>query len=220
MLQENMPQYLEFVQSHHPLIALMAVGMGCVFLTNGWKLFKILIAADAALLGMLIGATIGERLNRPHMDIILGVGAALIFAALVWPLMKWTVCFLGALSGAAIGYALWESLASAAGNYGLASHAWAGALLGFVTMALLAFIIFRSVAVIVTSLQGAWLVVSGVLCLLLAIDDLHAGLMIRLQESPIIIPALMLVPGILGVIYQESKFLGLMAKKKKAMAKG
>jgi hypothetical protein len=220
-LDEYLRLYLEFLQEQHPLLALVMIGIGGLFLTHGWKLFKILIAADAVLLGLLIGNIVGIHLNRPHMDIILGIGFGIVFAALVWPLMKWAVCLMGALFGAVVGLVLWRCAAQAAGYHALAEHAWAGGLIGLITMALLAFIIFRTVAVVVTSLQGAWLLVSGIGVLVLAIDGLRENVLARLNENPILIPVLTLIPGILGIIYQESKFLSLMAKKRQAaMAKG
>jgi len=220
-VEENLRLYLDFLQIQHPLIALAMIGVGCLFLTHGWKLFKILIAADAVALGLLCGSIVGEHLSRPNMDIILGVGFGLIFAALVWPLMKWAVCAMGALFGAGVGFVLWSYATHASGYYSLGQHAWVGAVIGLITMALLAFIIFRTVAVVVTSLQGAWLLASGIGVLALAIDGLRENLRARLDENLLLVPVLVLIPGILGIIFQESKFLTVQAKKRKAaMAKG
>lgn len=215
-MDEYLRLYLDFLQLQHPLIALAMIFIGGLFLTYGWKLFKILIAADAVVLGIVCGHIVGAQLNRPNMDIIMGISFGLIFAALVWPLMKWAVCIMGALFGAAVGYVLWRCTAQAVGYYALADHAWAGAVIGLITMALLAFIIFRTVAVMVTSLQGAWLLVSGIGALALAIDGLRENLLTRLYDNPLLVPIFTLIPGVLGIIFQESKFLSLQAKKRKA----
>ena len=98
----------------------------------------------------------------------------------------------------------------------MAQHAWAGALIGLVSMSLLAFIIFRTSVIIVMSMQGAAMVVSGMFALMFRIEGLRIPVQERLIDNVFFLPVTILIPGVLGIIYQESKFIKFQTRKRKA----
>jgi len=218
--EDYMQSYFDFLYGLSPITAVGMVAVSCIFLTQGWKWYKILITVDALILGISLGADLGARLERPYMDVFVGIGGGLVFAALAWPLMKGAVCIMGAITGAAIGYVLWRYAAHACGYLTLAERAWAGGVIGMVTMGLLTFIIFRTTVIIVLALQGAALLVSGVCALMFRVEGLQMPLLDRMHENIFLLPLMVLVPGLLGIIFQENQFLQVCAKKRKAAMKG
>ena len=205
-----------FLQGLHPIAAAGLIAVGCVFLLQGWKMFKILVAVDALALGIVLGASIGARMERANMDVWLGIAGGIVLAGLVWPLMKGAVSLLGALGGACVGHVLWRYAATAGGYQTLAQHAWVGALVGLIAMGLLAFVLFRTSVIVAMALQGAALAVSGICALMFRIESPQLPLLERMAENVFLLPLMVLVPGILGIIFQETRFLQAQSKKRKA----
>ena len=216
MPEQQIQRYIDFLQGLRPITAAALIALGAVFMGMGWKSFKILVTADALALGIILGSTIGARINRPNMDVFLGIGGGLIFAALAWPLMKGAVSLLAALAGAFVGYFLWRYAAHTGGYHAMADHAWAGALIGLVSMSLLAFIIFRTSVIIVMAMQGAAMLVSGTFALMFRIEGMRLPVQERLTDNVFFLPVAGLVAGILAIIYQESKFIKFQTRKRKA----
>lgn len=212
-------EYLPFLRSVHPLAALMLIGLGGLCMVQGWKVFKILIALNAAAVGLVVGATVADWLEQPNMQVFLGIGGALVLAALSWPLMKGAVGLMGALIGGYIGFVGWRYAAHSTGYVALIDHAWAGALIGLITLALLSLVIFKTMVIVVTSLQGSAMMLTGVCGLAARIPGLAEPMESALLQTPHLLPLAVVILGILGVIYQESKVFALQqAKKKKAAA--
>ena len=102
--------------------------------------------------------------------------------SMTWPLMKWAVAVMGGLFGAVLGASVWRL-------FNLDPHfAWAGAATGMVGFGLLSFILFRGSVTMYMSLQGAAMLIFGILAMLdkyeqiapklthtMAMNDLHRG---------------------------------------------
>ncbi len=211
--------YLDLHLDASPLIALALVGIGLLFLTQGWKFYRQLITLNAAYLGLLIGRRYAERMTEPHLDLVLILGFGAVFAALAWPAIKWAVSLFGGVIGGLAGFALWRYTAMAFDAPDLAELAWVGGLMGVIIMGLLAFVIFQVVVVIVTSFQGGVLLVSGLLTLAFALDGPDRSLFRRLDTEVALIPLMVFIPTIIGAIFQENKHLLLQARRRKTAAK-
>ncbi|NLF32597.1 MAG: hypothetical protein GX591_17110 [Planctomycetes bacterium] len=218
-MDELLRDYLDLHLDASPVIALALVGVGLLFLTQGWKFYRQLITLNAGYLGLLVGSRYAERMTEPHMDLILILGFGAVFAALAWPAIKWAVSLFGGVIGGLAGFALWRYTSIAFDAYDLADLAWVGGLMGVIIMGLLAFVVFQVVVVIVTSFQGGLLLISGILALAFALDGPDRSLFRRLDKDVALIPLLVMIPTALGAIFQENKHLLLQAKKKKAAAK-
>ena len=216
MPQDDLVKFINLLGRLNPVAAVALVVLGAVFLSNGWKFFKALVVLDAAFLGVMFGAVIGGRMQRPYMEVYLGIGGGAVFAALAWPLMKGAVSVLGAVAGAAVGFVLWRYAVQAAGYSHLASHAWAGAVIGLIAMGLLTFALFQTTVIVAMAMQGSAMLISGLCALLLRLESPHLALPQRLAENTYLLPLLVLVPGILGVIFQQTQFLHVRAKKQKS----
>lgn len=203
----NMPtqaQYLDYLQSMGIVQAMILLVVGVVYLLYGWKIFKILVVINAAVLGGLLGAKAGSLLQGANMPLFGGIAVSLLLAVLALPLMKYSVSLMGGLAGSLLGYSVWHYVCNAAKAPHLAQYSWAGALIGLIALGLLAFIIFRAVIIIFTSFQGAFVTVTGIVGVLMLFESARQYLVTSLTNNIYLLPMLVLVPGIIGVAFQST----------------
>jgi MFS family permease len=196
------------------VVALLLLACGLVYLVQGWKIFKILVVANAAVLGAMLGARVGGLMHGENMWLWAGSLGALLCATLSWPLMKYAVSVMGGLSGSLLGYGLWFYVGHLTGQQHILQYAWAGALIGLVTLGLLAFVVFRLVITIFTALQGSVMTVAGLVSLLMVNDSLATRLEPQLRNNQYLLLLLLAVPAIIGVGYQYSSYSKKAAGKK------
>jgi hypothetical protein len=188
---------LEWCQTMSPGMAAGLVVAGIVYLLFGYYLFKLLITFNAAFIGAYIGVAIGSRFDGAVAGGILG---AFICGAIAWPLMKWAVAVMGGIAGALIGAAMWRT-------FGLdANFAWAGGMTGLVFFGLLSFILFRGSIMMYTSLQGSVMLVFGLLGLIYKYQQVAPKVTDGLTASAMIMPMVVLIPAILGLIFQQANY--------------
>jgi hypothetical protein len=193
--------------AHHQygaVLAMLLFACGLVYMLQGWKIFKILVVANVAVMGAVVGSYLGSMARGPNTGpntwIYTSIAGAMLLGGLAWPLMKYAVSLLGGLVGSFVGYGLWHYVANAIDNPDLLQYAWVGALVGLITLGLLAFVILKFVVMFITSLQGAVMGVGGVLALLLKYmsDDLEGPL----RENSHLMAVLIGVPAIIGFVFQ------------------
>ncbi len=201
----NLDAWLNRLHDLHPALALGLVAASVVFLARGWKYYKYLVVLDALIAGAFVGALIGARTGRPHMDIYLAAGLAIIFAVTAWPLMKYAVCVLGGVAGAAFGCVLWYCGAQALGYANMAQEAWVGALVGLIILAMLTFIAFQTTVILGLGLQGALMLVFGAFSLMFRVNGLEQPLNDHIAANSFFVPLMIFIPGAVGIIYQHSQ---------------
>jgi len=216
VLSFEMPTHEEFIQflgELGPVQAFVLVACGLVYMLSGWKVFKALILVNAAVLGALGGRQMGLLFGGQNMPIYGAIAGALLLAAISWPLMKFAVSLMGGLAGSFVGYAVWLHVAASMGRSGQ-EYAWAGALIGLIVMGLLAFVIFKATIMVLTSLQGAAMVVVGLLAMLLKYDPTHDEVIRSLTNHKALVHILILVPAIVGFVLQKTSAVQKAKKKK------
>jgi len=196
-------EYLDFLIALNAIWGFLLIACGLVYLLNGWKMFKMLVVLNAAAIGTLAGVLLGEAQGGRHGPLIGGAAGGLLLAALAWPLMKYAISVMGGLVGSCIGYGTWSYVAAALERPNLLQHAWAGALIGLVTLGLLAFVVFRLSVVVLTSVQGALMTVSGLLTLLLKYAPIKDSIYAPLCENHHMVPLLIGVPAVIGFALQQ-----------------
>lgn len=169
--------------------------LGAVYLLYGWAMFKPLVMLNAAIIGGYVGAVLGERLGSPLTGGVLG---AMTSAAITFPLMKWAVAVLGGICGALVGASVWRTVSLDP------SFAWAGAMTGLVGFGLFSFILFRGSVIMYTSLQGAIMVIIGVLGVAFKYQEIAPKIASSMNTTPLALPIAVLIPTILGLIYQQT----------------
>jgi hypothetical protein len=193
----NLPKQgdlLTFCQEMRPGTSMLLILLGIIYLLWGYRIIKHLVMLNAIVLGAGIGASIGGHGETALACAIIGAFAA---AAITWPAMKYAVALMGGLIGAAVGGAVWHSV-------GLEpTLAWAGALVGLIGFGLLCFILFRGSVMMYTSLQGAVMLVLGVLGLMYKYQEVAPQLTDHLHMEPFLLPAAVVIPAMIGLIFQQ-----------------
>lgn len=204
---------IQWCQNMSPGTAAILVIVGLVYLLFGWYAFKGLVTVNAAMAGGCLGAIIADRIaDAAPIGAIVG---AIMAAATTWPMMKYAIAIMGGIFGALLGAALWRS-------FGLDPRlASAGAMVGLVTFGMLSFIVFKGSVMMYTSLQGAVMLVFGVLGLAFKYQSLTPQIMQHLQVKPFLFPLSIFIPAMLGLIYQQTQYAeDTNAKKKSAKPAG
>ncbi len=167
---------------------------GIIYLLWGLQLYKILVMLNAAVVGAFLGALLGQFAGATMAGAAVG---GFLMAAVTWPLMKYAVAVMGAVFGMFAGGALWISL-------GMPSDLWwAGGLSGMILFGLMSFIIFQGSVATYMSMQGAAMLLLG----LMALGAKYPGFMTEcreiLQKQPLTGPAAVVIPMIFGMIFQQ-----------------
>ena len=195
---------LDWCQHMQPVMAALLVLIGVIYLLFGFKVFKALVMLNAAAVGAAIGFTIGQKTDVAFPLMVL---CGFVAAALTWPLMKWAVAIMGGLCGALLGASVWQTC-------GLdPAFAWSGALTGMVLLGLLSFIIFAGSVTMYMSLQGSAMLVFGILGLAYKYDQFGPKLTSTMTLRPFILPMAVLIPAIIGMLFQQSAGTPAPAKK-------
>lgn len=187
-----------------PGMAALLILLGVIYLLFGIKVFKALMMLNAAAVGAAVGYLVGQR---TEMGFALMVLCGFLAAALTWPMMKWAVAVMGGLFGAALGASLWNTI-------GLDSaFAWSGALTGIVLFGLLSFIIFRGSITMYMSLQGSVMLVFGILGMVYKYQEVAPKITHAMTLKPFLLPMAILIPAIIGILYQQANAAGAQGKK-------
>lgn len=207
LMHFNFPSREQFVAAVESVTALQAaalVAIGVIYLLFGIKIFKTLVILNAAVLGGMIGATIGERTNGENMPLFMGLAGAVLAGAVAWPLMRWAVGVMGALAGGLVGYAVWAVVAHILGNDTVLGFSWAGGLLGMVVVGMLTFIAVPNAVMIFTAVQGAVMVVTGLSALVLTHSGMGDNYRPQLVENQYMLTLLIGVPAVVGYTLQTA----------------
>ncbi len=187
-------ELLIWCQQIGPGLAALMVLMGVVYLLFGYNIFKYLVVLNFACLGGVIGAVLGDKYGG---SLPLAITCAFVLAVVTWPMMKFAVVATGSLCGAAIGVSLWRSF-----NLD-PTFAWSGSGMGLIFFTMLTFILFRSSVMTFMSLQGAAMMMFGLLALVFKYDGLTPQVRHWFHIKPFLMPMLVFIPTVLGVIFQQ-----------------
>ena len=188
---------LSWSQNMGALTAALLVLAGVVFLLYGVYAYRTLVTLNAAVLGAYIGGLLGEKAGNAVAGSMVGAFAA---AAIAWPLMKYSVAVMGGVFGLLLGASIWRST-------GLEpSYAWSGGLTGLIFFGMLSFLLFRGSVMMFTAIQGAVMLVFGMLGLLYKYQELAPRVSESLSIRPFLLPLFIFIPATLGLIYQQTQY--------------
>jgi hypothetical protein len=196
----------ELAQSDYGwLMAVVLVACGLVYMLQGWKIFKVLVIVNAGLLGAVVGGHVGAMLGGHNTWLYMGIAGGLLLAVLAGPLMKYAISLMGGLAGAFLGYSMWHYVVAMVAQEDLSRYAWVGAMIGLITLGLLAFIILQSVVTIITSVQGSVMTICGLVVIVMTCAPTASGsLEESLRRNNHLVALLIAVPAIIGVAFQYS----------------
>lgn len=198
MLQQGVSQeqLLTLCRNMNSATAIILLMAGIVFLLWGFYAFKTLVLVNAAAVGGWLGFLIGQRSGAGLPAA--GVGA-FVAAAIAWPMMKYAVAIMGGLIGTMIGMTVWRTA-------GLDPvYAAAGGGMGLIFFGMISFILFRTSVMMFTSVQGAAMLIFGLLCMVykLRLFD-NKALSAKLLSMPTAMPVAIALAAIIGVLYQNN----------------
>jgi len=185
-----------------PLIAAATtVTLGVLCVLNGYRWHKWVVAALAFLAGIAIGTTVSQTMGK---SVVVATAMGCLFALVATPMLKLSVAILGGLVGAFVGTNAWNAIETSTTQTAEPQTHWAGAILGFIVIAMLSMILFRLVVVLFTSVGGAVMVVFGAIALLLEVQDWREPIQNSLVAQPLTVPMLVLLAAVGGFIVQQS----------------
>jgi hypothetical protein len=192
--------FWEQITSLGQLEALTFISFGVVCLFYGWRVFKVLVVINFALLGMMMGMAISEKIVGLNNQFAGGIAGMIILAVLSVPLMRWSVCLLGAAAGGILTSGIWYAC-------GLTEkYIWAGALIGIIAGGMISFIIFKAAVILFSSLWGSILIVVGSLALLYLYPRTSTKVEDLVFSLKWFLPTLITAPTAIGFVLQH-KFL-------------
>lgn len=190
------PQLLiQTIDSLSLLVAAILTVTGAVCLVRGFRWHRSIVLLLALLGGVGLGYAMSLTMGR---SIVIALAVGLLCATLAAPMLKWTIAILAGIVGAFVGANIWGLLSPEH-----AAEAWAGAGMGFITLALASFLLSRLVVTFFMTVSGAVLFVGGTLALLLRIDAIREPVIEHLHEVPKIIPVLIAVAATIGFVIQR-----------------
>jgi len=131
------------------VLGLLALGLIQMFF--GYRLFRVLVGVVGALIGYYYAPAIvalgSGAVPGTATSVVIGVGLAIVFALLAWYVFRLAAFVWGATMGFAVSVVTFQA-------------PWLALVIGLVVGAL-AMLFQRVVIVLLTALNGAWLVVSG-----------------------------------------------------------
>jgi hypothetical protein len=136
--------------------------------------------------------------------ILFGAAAGgVVCGILAWPLMRGAVSITGALAGAVTGFGAWAYATRLLGYDHLAPHAWAGALVGLVGLALLAYANFRLAVMLFTAVQGSIMAAGGTMSLLMLHEQLNDVIRHTARNNAHLLAAVFVLPALVGFAIQH-----------------
>ena len=175
-------EILDLVTSMHLITGVIVCGLGFTFLAFGLKKYKAFMMLNGAFLGAFLGGVLCAWLNIPDYTIYGMILLGIVLGAICWPLAKGLIALVGGGVGAFIGHVLFGILFEA--NPEDMQYEWVGVLAGALVMAVLFLFLFRMAIVLLTTAQGAAMMVTGGLRLISESEGGYAPIEAKLIETP------------------------------------
>ena len=193
----NRPEeLLTALASLHIVWASVLVVLGALCVLNGYKWHKYVIVICAFLGGLGLGHLLSKQMGQSRI-VMAAIG--LLCAVIATPMLRFAVAIFGGLTGAFIGANAWTAFSNSPDAH------LAGAAMGFIALGLAAFIMYRLVIVLFTSIGGAAMAVLGVLTLMLHVPTWETSIRDSLASNDLLLPLLVTVAAVTGLVMQHSE---------------
>jgi len=193
--------WFDWLRYQNPLLGLIMATGGLLFMFYGWRITRAAITLSSALLGALTATTLADNLEfGPAAEAGLVALCATLLAALGRRSVKIAAAILGGVlaQSACVYVATWLSLPAVVVSM-------SGTAVGLL-VASLAFILFDHVVIFVTSLEGAVMLVSGMMIILAERPATMAALRDLSLNNPLFIPMTFVAPTVIAFCLQLSEY--------------
>ncbi|MFI4855213.1 MAG: hypothetical protein ACIAQF_09605 [Phycisphaerales bacterium JB065] len=172
-------------------VIFMVLGAICVF--NGYRWHKIVIVLLAGLGGVWAGVEFGDDIGA---QTIVATSLGLLAAMLAWPLLRYAASLFGGLAGAFAGANIWTAI-----NQPPEQH-YVGAIVGLIIVGMLAFLAFRGVVVILTTVGGSTLLCLGAISAMIEVEAWRNAIINGMTEHPVVVPFVVGSVAVIGAVLQ------------------
>lgn len=183
----------------HMVWAAVLVVTGGLCVLNGYRWHKYVIVLCAFLGGLGLGHLLSKQMGESRI-VMAAIG--LLCAVIATPLLRFAVAIFGGLTGAFIGANAWTAFSNSPDAH------LAGAGMGFIALGLAAFIMYRLVIVLFTSIGGAAMGVLGAITLMLHVPSWDEAIRKSLEANDMLLPLLVTVAAVTGLVLQHSQITG------------
>jgi MFS family permease len=188
-------ELLTALSNVHIVWASVLVVVGALCIINGYRWHKWVIVICAFLAGLGLGHVLSAQMGQSR--IVMAV-IGLLCAVIATPLLRYVVAIFGGLTGAFIGANAWTAFSDAPDSH------LAGAAMGFIAVGMAAFLMYRLVIVLFTSIGGGAMAVLGTLTLMLHVPTWETSIRTSLEANDMLLPLLVTVAAVTGLVLQHS----------------
>ncbi len=179
----------------HIVWASVLVVVGALCVINGYKWHRWVVIICAFLAGLGLGHLLSGQMGQSRI-VMAAIG--LLCAVIATPLLRYVVAIFGGLTGAFIGANAWTAFSDAPDSH------LAGAAMGFIAVGMAAFLMYRVVIVLVTSIGGGAMAVLGAIGLMLHVPTWETSIRTSLEANDLLLPLLVTVAAVTGLVLQHS----------------
>ena len=172
-------------------VIFMVLGGICVF--NGYRWHKLVIVLLAGLGGVWAGVEFGDSIGA---QTIVATSLGLLAAMLAWPLLRYAASLFGGLAGAFAGANIWTAIGQPPEQH------YVGAIVGLIIVGMLAFLAFRGVVVILTTVGGATLLTLGSISAMIEVEAWRTAIINSMTEHPVVVPFIVGSVAVIGAVLQ------------------
>ena len=188
-------ELLTALSNVHIVWASVLVVVGALCIINGYRWHKWVVVICAFLAGLGLGHVLSGQMGQSR--IVMAV-IGLLCAVIATPLLRYVVAIFGGLTGAFIGANAWTAFSDAPDSH------LAGAAMGFIAVGMAAFLMYRLVIVLFTSIGGGAMAVLGTLTLMLHVPTWETSIRTSLEANDMLLPLLVTVAAVTGPVLQHS----------------
>lgn len=203
-------ELLSALQNMHIVWASVLVVVGALCILNGYRWHKWVIIICAFLLGLGLGHLLSQQMGQSRI-VMAAIG--LLCAVAATPFVRYAVAIFGGLTGAFIGANAWSAFSTSPDSH------LAGAAMGFIALGMAAFLMYRLVIVLFTSIGGGAMAVLGGLTLMLHVPGWESAIRTSLDSNNMLLPLLVTVASVTGLVLQHGAISGQNAEAEEAADK-
>jgi hypothetical protein len=172
---------------------LIIAGLG--FLAYGQSAHRLCMSLNCTIVGAWVGGMLGKQGGAVIPGMLIG---GFLGGLAAWPMLAYSIQLIAAGVGFVAGSCIWRTVTKLDPSY-----AWAGGGMGMIFLFMLSHITMRWTVILSTGLQGAVMLIMGVLGWLYQIASIRVSVDNALVNNRYLLPLAIAVPAIFGLIYQH-----------------
>ena len=180
-------QFLGYLETLHPVHGIILMVAGLVYMILGLRLGRLMMSLNLAMIGAVAGGVLAIQFGWKDQAHIAAIGGAITLGVMAFPLLKLACILSSGVVGLILGSTAWTTVTAAMNRPDLASSAWIGGAVLAVVLVLLSLALLRFTITLVTALQGAAIMVCGILALCLQDSSLRETIYNTLRPRPFLL---------------------------------